>query len=307
MTGDIANGTHTARVPIENIGLQIFTVRDLIAPEVLDLEGTFELLHDAGYRGVELAGDYYGWSPGAVRHLAESNGLTVWGNHFGPRTMVKNSWYDANERSRIFDEAHQLGLCQVGTGHSYVAPLTVDGYKEMAAAFNSWGEEAQENGFEYFYFHNHDHEFTLVNGRPLFDVLLAETDPRYVRFEVDLGWLMASGQSATEYLRAYQDRLPLLHVKDYRYEEGGARTVKAGTVAAGRKFNFTDLGKGSVDWVAVLSVLRDPRAHRFIVEQDDAPFSTERAARSERQLNPAGSANTAWRGRRFLAELELEV
>jgi sugar phosphate isomerase/epimerase len=292
-------------IPLDRIGIQLFTVRDLFADNELDMAGTFEILADAGYAELEIGGDYDGRTPAEVRRLADAAGLKIAGNHFGPRAIVQNTWYDAGERARIFEEAHALGLEQVGTGHSYTAPLTVDGYKEMAEAFNTWGEDARRNGFRYFYFHNHDQEFTIVDGRPLYDILLEETDPRYVQFELDLGWIEVSGQSAAEYVREYGRRFPLFHVKDIRWDPNGPREAKPGTANAGKRFFFADLGKGVVDWAQIFSGLRDPRSHHYLVEHDDAGSDETIDATSPRPRNPAGSANTAWTGRKYLAELEL--
>lgn len=286
-----------------NIGIQLFTVRDLLASDMLDMPGTFAMLADAGYTEFEIAGDYDGRTPQQVRELATTHGLKVAGNHFGPRTMVQNIWYDPDERARIHEEAHTLGLRAVGTGHSYTAPRTVDGYKEMAAAFNVWGEEAVRNGFEYFYFHNHDVEFTLVDGKPLYDVLLEETDPRYVKFELDLGWITVAGQSAYEYVSAAPERFPLFHVKDIRWDPQGPRAANPGTANAGKRFFFADPGKGDVDWPKIFTALENPAQHHFIVEHDDAGADRTAQDTPSVHLNPAGSANTAWTGRKYLADL----
>ena len=175
----------------------------------------------------------------------------------------------------------------------------------MAAAFNVWGRDAVRNGFRYFFFHNHDVEFTLVDGRPLFDILLEETDPRYVKFEIDLGWLEVSGQSAYEYIRRDPSRFPMFHVKDIRWDPNGPRVAAAGTANAGRRFFFTDLGKGVIDWPKIFSALRDPGRHHYFVEHDDAGDDETVDATSPRPRNPAGSANTAWTGRKYLANLEI--
>jgi sugar phosphate isomerase/epimerase len=292
-------------IPLDRIGIQLFTVRDLFADNELDMAGAFEILADAGYAEVEIGGDYDGRTPAEVRRLADAAGLRIAGNHFGPRAIVQNIWYSATERARIFEEAHALGLEQVGTGHSYTAPLTVDGYKEMAEAFNVWGEDARRNGFRYFYFHNHDQEFTIVDGKPLYDILLEETDPRYVQFELDLGWIEVSGQSAAEYVREHGHRFPLFHVKDLRWDPNGPRVAKPGTANAGKRFFFADLGKGVVDWARIFSGLRNLRRHHYFVEHDDAGNDETIDATAPRPLNPAGSANTAWTGRKYLANLEL--
>jgi sugar phosphate isomerase/epimerase len=293
-------------IPLDRIGIQLFTIRDLFADNELDMPGAFEVLVDAGYAGFEIGGDYDGRTPAQVRELAGAYGLKPVGNHFGPRGLIQNTWYDPSERARFFEEAHTLGFKQVGTGHSYTAPRTVDGYKAMAEAFNVWGEDAVRNGFRYFYFHNHDVEFTLVDGKPLYDILLEETDPRYVRFELDLGWIEVSGQSAYDYLRRYgPSRFPLFHVKDIRWDPSGPRTAAAGTANAGRKFYFADVGKGVLDWGKIFSALKDPSDHWFFVEHDDAPSDETADATSPRPRNPAGSANTAWTSRKYLANLEV--
>jgi sugar phosphate isomerase/epimerase len=292
-------------IPLDRIGIQVFTVRDLFADNELDMPGAFQVLADAGYAEVEIGGDYDGRTAQQVREIADAYGLKIAGNHFGPRAIVQNIWYDPGERARIFQEAHALGLEQVGTGHSYTAPLTVDGYKEMAEAFNVWGEDARRNGFKYFYFHNHDTEFTLVDGRPLYDILLEETDPRYVKFELDIGWIEVSGQSAYEYLRRYPERFPLFHVKDIKWDPNGPRTAKPGTANSNKPFAFADLGKGVIDWPKIFSVLRNPGNHHYFVEHDDAGSDETLDATSPRPRNPAGSANTAWTGRKYLANLEL--
>jgi len=295
---------NSGHIPAANIGIQLFTVRDLLAPDVLDMPGTFEMLADAGHSEFEIAGDYGGRKPEQVRELAAGYGLTVRGNHFGPRAMVQNLWYDAGERARVYAEAHALGLSAVGTGHSYTAPLTVDGYKELAAAFNSWGEEAVGNGFDYFYFHNHDVEFTLVDGKPLYDILFEETDPRYVKFELDLGWITVAGHNASDYISREPERFPLFHVKDIRWAPDGAREARAGTVNGGRRFFFTNPGKGEVDWPQVFSALNDQSHHHFLVEHDDAPAALTGPGATG-PYNPAGSASTAWAGSKYLASLQI--
>ncbi len=45
-------------IPLDRIGIQLFTVRDLLADNELDLSGTFEVLSDAGYAFVEVGGNY---------------------------------------------------------------------------------------------------------------------------------------------------------------------------------------------------------------------------------------------------------
>lgn len=293
-------------IPLSRIGVQAFTVRDLMADNELDLPGAFEVLADAGIAQIELGGDYDGRTPQEVRRIAESFGMRIASNHFGPRSLIQNTWYDPAERQKFFAEARALGLDFIGTGHSYVAPRTVEGYKEMARAFNEWGADARRNGFKYFFFHNHDVEFTLgPDGRPIYDILLKETDPRLVKFELDIGWIEVAGQSAYEYIRRYGDRFVAFHVKDIVWDPNGFRTAAAGTTNAGRRFSFADVGKGVIDWPKIFSALRDLRSPYYFIEHDDAGNDETVDDAAPRPRNPAGSANTVWRGRKYLANLEV--
>jgi hypothetical protein len=53
------------------------------------------------------------------------------------------------------------------------------------------------------------------------------------------------------------------------------------------------------------SALKDPRDHHYLVEHDDAGADETLDASSPRPCNPAGSANTAWTGRKYLANLDI--
>ncbi len=83
-------------------------------------------------------------------------------------------------------------------------------------------------------------------------MLLAETDPRYVKLQMDVYWLVDAGQDPLAYLARHRGRYSSLHLKD--------RT------ADGR---MTDVGAGAIDWSRVISAARDAGARHFFVEHDD--------------------------------------
>ena len=47
-----------------------------------------------------------------------------------------------------------------------------------------------------------------------YDELLKRTDPKYVVFEMDCGWVVVGGHNPVEYLSRSPERFPLLHIKD---------------------------------------------------------------------------------------------
>ena len=74
---------------------------------------------------------------------------------------------------------------------------------------------------------------------------------------------------------------------------------------SGRPYWLRDVGKGDLDFAHIFSALRDPREHVYHVEHDDAVSDETVDGAAPRPRNPAGSANTAWTSRKYLAELEI--
>lgn len=287
-------------LPLSKIGIQLFTVRDLLADNELDLPGTFEMLADAGYAEVEIGGNYDGRTAADFRALAEQYGLKPEGSHVpGGGTAWRTN------RAQIFADAAALGLRYVGLASPPGGtPATHDGYKALAEEFNTWGEEARAHGLR-FYFHNHPGDFALDGGTPIYDTLLEETDRRLVWFELDIAWIEAGGQSAFEYVKADPSRYPLFHVKDIRWDPTGPRLTPPNVAQPGRPFWLVDVGKGDIDFARIFSALRDLDDHHYFVEHDDAPQDETPDATSPRPRNPAGSANTSWVSRKYLANLDV--
>jgi sugar phosphate isomerase/epimerase len=286
-----AHGHGNGDLPLSKIGIQLWTVRNFLDDASLDLDGLFEMLHDAGYATVEIGGTYDGRTPTEFRQVAESFDLKVIGSHVpGGHGAFRNNL------ELVLDEAEALEIPYVGIASpDGSVPRTHDGFKAMAEEFNGFGEAARARGLK-FYFHNHPQEFILDGGTPIYDTLLAETDRSVVWFELDIAWIEAGGQSAYEYVKDDPSRYPLFHVKDLRYNPNGARVTPPGVVGAGRRFDLVAVGKGDIDFAKIFSALRDTRRHEYLVEDDDAPSPV---------ANPAGGANTAWFSRKYLAELEV--
>jgi sugar phosphate isomerase/epimerase len=300
--GAAAHGTHGqghgwgqgGDIPDSRIGMQLFTVRDLLADNELDLPGTFEMLADAGYALVEVGGNYDGRTAAEFRALANSYGLKPEGSHVpGGGT----SW--RTNRAQIWADAEALGLKYVGLASPPGGTQpTHASYGALAAEFNQWGLEARQRGLR-FYFHNHPGDFALDGGTPVYDTLLAETDPDVVYFELDIAWIEAGGQSAYEYIRRHGSRrLP-------NVTQPAPRTTPANVNLPNRPYWLRDVGKGDIDFAKIFSALKDPGDHVYHVEHDDAPSDETVDGAAPRPRNPAGSANTAWTSRRYLDELEI--
>lgn len=236
----------TARgVPLERIGLQLYTVRSLLER---DFEGTLAAIADIGYAEVEFAG-YFGRTPAQVRAILDRLGLTAPSTHV-PIDQLGDAWPRTLEASRVM-------------GHRYVtipwiAPAergSLDAWRRLADRFNEAGRAARDAGLRFAY-HNHDFEFRPVEGQLPFDVLLERTDPALVAFELDLYWIVRAGRDPLAYLAEHRGRFPLFHVKDS---------------AGPPEHRMVDVGAGTIDFATILTRAREAGGEHYFVEHDDPP------------------------------------
>ena len=98
-----------------------------------------------------------------------------------------------------------------------------------------------------FYYHNHGYEFEPYDQGTLFDLLVAETDPQNVFFQMDVMWTVFPGQDPAKLLEKYPNRWLLMHLKDLR------KGVPLGSLSGGTDLkNDVTLGTGQVDWPTLL-------------------------------------------------------
>ena len=139
---------------------------------------------------------------------------------------------------------------------------TVDDWKRIAARFNKAAADTKAAGFR-FAFHNHDTEFRKIGDVVSYDILLNETDPALVSFEMDLYWVVFGGADPLEYLTRFPARFRMLHVKD-----------SAGP--PGRK--MVDVGAGTIDFKTIFA--RAKGIEHYFVEHDEPadPFASAKAS-----------------------------
>ena len=286
--------------PIEQIGVQLFT---LAAMASRDIEATLKLIAESGYREVELFGPYpfsppeeiAGWQQlasqmgiGSIAYFGLSvHELRARLDHYGlsaPSAHV-NLGTARQRMAEMAEAAHVLGHRYVAIPSARSETLdTLDDYRRLAADLNAIGEQASAHGLRFGY-HNHGYEQAPIDGRVPMDVLVEETDPALVAFELDLFWMIAGGGDPEQALRAHQGRFELMHVKDM------AEPVR-----------FSGRGQTPQEWMAVFPLMRDAgagildmqrllaAAHRsgvkhFFLERDLAADPEQTLAASFRALS----------------------
>lgn len=245
---------------IERIGLQLYTVRDLMKQ---DFEGTIAKVAQIGYKEVEFAG-YFDKTPQEVRAILDKNNLIALSAHVDSE-IVENKWPETLDAAKTI-------------GHSFVVcpwidekqRLTPDGWKRAADLFNRAGEASQKAGIQFAY-HNHSFEFqpseALGNKLP-YDFLLAQTDPKLVKMEMDLCWITVAGADPLKYFDKYPGRFPLVHVKDWTKKgpTGGNYDGATGSqVPAG---HMADVGQGDINWKRIFAKSDKAGIQHYIVEND---------------------------------------
>ena len=229
---------------LDRIGLQLYTVRDMMKANV---EDTLAKVAGVGYKEVEFAG-YFDRKPEALRATLDKLGLTSPASHIG---------YDAIAPGKInatLDAANQLGNKYIIVAYLLdTQRKTLDDWKRHAEAFNKAGQAAAARDMAFAY-HNHDFEFVPLDGKIPYDVLLESTDPALVKMEMDLYWITFAGSDWSAYFNRWQGRFPLVHVKDS---------------AGAPKHEMRDVGGGSIPFGTIFAQRKKAGIEHFFVEHDN--------------------------------------
>ncbi len=246
------------------LGIQLYTVSE---PLDKDTPGTLKALHAIGYREVETAGGAK-HSVKELRQMLDDAGLKCPSAHLqlgGPETEAQ--YADAHVLGAHYAVSSVLFTPGVRPKLSGLGP---DGFKELAGRMNAVGKSAKAAGLQYAY-HNHNFEFEkMPDGTPGYDILVKETDPELVKFEVDCGWMVVAGADPVHYFKTYPGRFRMLHIKDFQ-PTGHPTTDLMG---AGRP-KGTDLGTGFVDYKPIFAAGKAAGIEHIFVEQE-APFAVSR-------------------------------
>jgi sugar phosphate isomerase/epimerase len=179
---------------------------------------------------------------------------------------------------KVIEEAKALGVQFIGTsGISRQGTLTAEDVKKAAAVFNRAGETLAKAGIKFFY-HPHGFEFVPQGDGTLFDLLMTETDPKWVSFEMDIFWVVHPGQDPVKLLQRYPNRWALMHIKDMR------KGTKTGLLTGSEDVrNDVRIGSGQIDVPAALRAAARVGVQHYFIE-DESAVSTEQIPQSLRFL-----------------------
>jgi len=231
----------------KDVGVQLYSVRkEMLA----DATGTLKQLAKIGYKELESAksekGNYYGLKPKEIKKIANDLGMTVRSGH----VRIDNEW------QKSVDDAAEAGQEYLICSSMPSSGQTIENYQKTADIFNKAAEDCKKRNLIFGY-HNHEEEFEKVNGQVLYDILLERTDPALVKMEMDLGWLIVTGNDPFKYFEKYPNRFPLWHLKDMDLT----------------KKESVEFGKGGVDIKKLLANGKKAGMKYFFVEQEEYSVS----------------------------------
>jgi sugar phosphate isomerase/epimerase len=252
------------------IGLQLYTVRDAMAK---DPQGTLAKVAQIGYNSLEGATytgteKFYGMDPNTFSGVLKNNGLIMRSCHYNygedpsVAPALTNGVFNGtilHDWDKTIEDAHSIGIKYMVC--AWLSPkerTTLEHYKKMAGDFNIAGEKCKAAGIQFCY-HNHDFEFDPKYGTTLpYQVLLENSDPKLVKFELDLFWATKAGQDPIAMFGQHPGRFPLWHLKD------AAKTAPFDTAA---------VGTGTIDFKKIFTHAKKAGLQYWFVEQDRTPGS----------------------------------
>lgn len=250
-----------------------------------DPEGTLKAIARIGYRRIEGFLDVVARPD--VQAAMQRSGLTCNSVAIMP-SPPGSPWRE--QLKRDIEAAQRIGVRFVGTPifplparpstviHESLpaamarirATMDVGHWKRIADQLNEQGRMLNDAGLR-LYYHNHNIEFYPLDGRTPLDILLRNTAPDLVSFEMDAGWVRAAGKDPVTLLRRHPHRFQLMHLKDM------TRATKANFALS---MESTEIGQGIIDWKYIVHAAQAEGIREFYVEQEP-PFSRSRIEAAE--------------------------
>ena len=237
----------------KELGLQIHSVRPQLTS---DFNRTLEKIAEIGFKNIEA----YGLgndglfiekiTPKTYKKTLVDLGMNLLSTHI--------NYFDLTHINKIIDSCHEAG---VKYGIIPIPPeeyrTSISKYKEFAEYLNKVGEKFNESGI-IFGFHNHDFLFYKLESEIPYEILLNETEPKFVTFQADLYWMTKGGVNPLDLIYKFPGRFKSFHVKDIDKDN-----------------NRESVGLGIIDFESILNARDTAGLQDYFIEDfrpDNDPF-----------------------------------
>ena len=255
--GMAVGGPHQALIggdPRAEVGVQLWSFRDMAKT---DPAGMLTMARGMGITHVETAG-LYGMPVEKLRDAVRSAGLQVTSMHVGYDDLRKTP-------EVVIANAKALGAKYVGLAwYPHTGAFTEADARRAISDFNQFGRTMKDAGLTFFY-HDHGYEPVPYRDGTLMDLIIRETDPSLVSFEMDVLWAFLPGLDPAAMIRKYPGRYRLMHIKDMK--PGVPRGSLSGGLPAEQQ---AVIGEGQVNWTDVMAAARKDGLQYYYLE-DETP------------------------------------
>lgn len=268
---------------LEKVGLQLSTVTPLM---LQDFEGTLGRIAEIGYSQVEFSAmGFLGRPVSYIQDLLRKNNLEAPVGRITPRLPDGFFELSREDAMKIYREkgkpehfldnvAHSLEIALAMEQKFLNLPAlmpdqfsTLDQVKRNIELINQAGDLCVKQGVLFGY-HNHDWELKAVEGVVPLDLMIEQSEPGKVGFQLDAYWIVKGGGSLDDYLSRFAGRFPSCHMKDIDADG-----------------NFADVGHGEIDFQAFTAAAMAQGATHFFVERDNPPDPASSILRSYNYLS----------------------
>lgn len=242
------------------IGFQTWTVKEML---VKDFPGTLKMMAGLGYQSLEMCsppgyessgfGPLMKLSAKEMKNIITDSGLICISSH-----------YVFDELRNHLDERIAFALDSGRTQmilSSFGLPekATLSDWLKAADELNKIGEKTQKAGLQMGY-HNHNMEFAKIDDTLIYDALMKELDPRYVKMQFQVA-VISIGYKAVTYFNKYPGRFISAHLADWSATEK----------------KDVPIGKGIVDWKEFFSDINTGGVKNIFVEMPMDTFKESAA------------------------------
>ena len=239
------------------VGLELYSVRNALKDDPM---GTVRAVAQMGYQCVEFYAPYYDWTESQTKQmkkLLDDLGIRCYSTH------NSSSYFTPENLKRARDMNLILGSKYVVMSSSQPKP-GLDGWKDVAETLNSAADQLESAGLKTGY-HNHEREFTPVEGKRPIEILAKNTKPS-VMLQLDVGTCLEAGSDPVAWIRANPGRIRSIHCKDWSPESGKGYTVL--------------FGEGTADWKNIFAAAESTGGvEYYLVEQEGSRFSESDTAK----------------------------
>jgi len=236
------------------LGVQLYTFRVLAKQDPVAMLDTVRRL---GFTHVE-GGSTYGMPMERYLEVLKSKGLRT-------TSMLASYEKFRDSSDAIVVQAKALGAKYAGIAwYPHQGAFTEADARKAITDFNVFGRKMKDAGLTFVY-HNHGYEPQPFGDGTLLDLIIRETDPALVKFEMDVLWTWLPGVDPVALIKRYPGRFKLMHIKDLK--PGLPRGSLTGGLPEEQQ---AAPGEGQVPWAALLKAAEEDGFEYYYIE-DETP------------------------------------